>query len=293
MTGQIHKYSNGSVDNPIFSILIPSWNNLGFLKLCIASIQQHSRFQHQIIVIANEGRDGTLEWLKASGLDFIHAAENIGICFGLNACRSLIRADHIVYFNDDMYALPDWDVPLWEEILKLDGTYFMLSATLIEPMNTGNPCVIVQDFGDTLEQFREAELLNGFRAIPFHDWLGSTWPPVATSLELWDLIGGMSIEFSPGMYSDPDLSMKAYVAGTRVFRGLAESRVYHFGSKTTGRTSKNNGRSMFLQKWHLSAADFMHETLQRGRAVDQAQIAGQIRKGGLPSRLKRMWDVFK
>ena len=49
----------------------------------------------------------------------------------------------------------------------------------------------------------------------------------------------------------------------------------------------------FLQKWHLSAADFMHETLQRGRAVDQAQIAGQIRKGGLRSRLKRMWDVFK
>ena len=27
---------------PLFSILIPSWNNLAFLKLCVASIRKNS-----------------------------------------------------------------------------------------------------------------------------------------------------------------------------------------------------------------------------------------------------------
>ena len=47
----------------VFSILIPSWNNLEYLKLCIASIKKNSRYKHQIIVHANEGSDGTWEYL--------------------------------------------------------------------------------------------------------------------------------------------------------------------------------------------------------------------------------------
>ena len=52
-----------------FSILIPTWNNLSFLKLCVESIRENSSLEHQIIVHINDGSDGTLEWVKAEGLD--------------------------------------------------------------------------------------------------------------------------------------------------------------------------------------------------------------------------------
>ena len=44
-----------------FSILIPTWNNLEFLKICIGSIRRNSTFDHQIIIHVNDGSDGTLE----------------------------------------------------------------------------------------------------------------------------------------------------------------------------------------------------------------------------------------
>ena len=50
--------------NRLFSIVILTWNNLAFLKLCIQSIQRNSYYNHQIIVHVNDGSDGTLEWIK-------------------------------------------------------------------------------------------------------------------------------------------------------------------------------------------------------------------------------------
>ena len=51
-------------ENLKFSIIIPTWNNLDFLKNIIESIRKNSKFQHQIIVHINDGSDGTLEWVK-------------------------------------------------------------------------------------------------------------------------------------------------------------------------------------------------------------------------------------
>ena len=102
----------------LFSILIPTWNNLDYLKLCINSINNNSRYKHQIIIHVNEGVDGTLNWLRKQKIDFSYSRENIGICFALNTASSMAACPYIVYFNDDMYACPDWDHYLYEEIKK-------------------------------------------------------------------------------------------------------------------------------------------------------------------------------
>jgi len=81
---------------------------------------------------------------------------------------------------------------------------------------------------------------------------------------LWDLVGGMSVEFSPGMYSDPDFSMKLWKSGVRLFKGVANSRVYHFGSKSTGRVKKNKGKETFINKWGVSPSTFTGKYLKRG-----------------------------
>jgi hypothetical protein len=132
-----------------------------------------------------------------------------------------------------MYLLPAWDQAFDHEISRIGHSAFMLSATMIEPTETGNACVLVRNFGTDLQSFDEKGLLETFSKLQKADWSGSTWPPLILPLDLWDLVGGMSIEFSPGMYSDPDLSMKLWLAGVRYFKGLGNSKVYHFGSKST------------------------------------------------------------
>lgn len=248
----------------MFSIIIPSWNNLAYLKLCIESIRKNSRYDHQVVVHVNDGSDGTLAYIKEQGLDYSHSLENIGICYAVNEATLLCKGDYIVYLNDDMYVCPDWDYYLQQEIEQIGHNSFMLSGTLIEPEDTGNACVIVHNYGDSLSSFDEAGLLTRYSGHDKEDWAGSAWPPTVVSKDMWLKVGGYSIEFSPGMSSDDDFAMKMWFAGCRIFKGIARSRVYHFQARSTQRIDKNDGRRQFLHKWGIKQSSFNKYYLRRG-----------------------------
>lgn len=274
------RHSTNPSENAVFSIVIPSWNNLVFLKTCVDSLQKNSRFKHQIIIHLNESNDGSREWVEQNNFDYSYSETNIGICYAMNMARTLATTDYLVYFNDDMYACPDWDFWLYEEVKKQESIFFFLSATMIEPRVTGNDCVIAPfDFGTHPDNFDEPALLENFDDAKKEDWQGTTWPPCVVPTMLWDMVGGYSIEFSPGMYSDPDFAMKLWQAGVRNFKGVGKSRVYHFMSKSTGKlTFKANGSRIFLNKWGVSAKVFARYYLQRG-TVWTGELDAPIQKG--------------
>ncbi len=258
-----------TLNTPVFSIFIPTWNNLSYLKLCIDSLRKHSILPHQIIVHINEGTDGTVAWVKSqTDLDFTLSTENIGVCYALNQCRTIARGDYFLYLNDDMYVCPGWDQYLFDEIKAIGHDAFFLSATAIEPFKTNNNCIIVQNFGTDPESFRQENLLTEFRDPVKEDWQGSTWPPNVVHKKTWDLVGGYSIEYSPGLYSDPDFSMKLWKAGIRLFKGIGKSRVYHFGGKSTTRIVKNKGYYTFISKWGMTAGTFAKKILRSGEPFD-------------------------
>ena len=254
-----------STPNARFSILIPTWNNLGFVKLCVDSIRRHSAFPHQIVLHINDGSDGTLEWARRENLDFTRSPANVGICYAVNLSRTLARTDYIVYMNDDMVVCPGWDLALWEEISALGHPNFFLSATMFEPMPTrSTPVIAPRHYGLTVETFDEARLLREFDKPEKADWSGATRPPNIVHKSLWDLVGGFSVEFSPGSYSDPDFSMKLWKAGVRHFRGIGRSRVYHFTSKSIERIQMNPGRKQFLRKWGITSSTLEKHLLRLG-----------------------------
>jgi len=264
--GNIQQSTFNKTVAPRFSILIPSWNNKAFLQLCIDSIQKNSALPHQIIVHVNDGKDGTLELLNELQVDHTRSEENIGVCYALNAAANLATTDILVYMNDDMYVCPDWDLAIVEEIKAIGHDRFFLASTMLEPKASGNPCVIAPfEMGTDPASFKEEELLKKFNGPKISDIQGTTWPPSVIHKRMWDLVGGMSVEFSPGMYSDPDLCMKLWLAGVRYFKGLSKSRVYHFQSATTLRIKKNDGKKQFLNKWKVSSSYFVNEILERGR----------------------------
>ncbi len=259
----INKVKGTFTDSCAFSILIPSWNNLPYLKLCVESIRKNSTFKNQIIVHINEGKDGSLEWIKQqSDIDYTFSEKNIGVCYALNGCRSLIRTSYVLFINDDMYVCPGWDKYLKEEIDQLNTEFFFLSSTAIEPTFSSN-CAIQKDYGQTVDTFKEKQLLNEFEGLSMSDWSGATWPPNVVHINIWDLVGGYSTEFSPGLYSDPDFSMKLWTAGVRLFKGVSKSRVYHFGSKSVKRVKKNPGYYRFIAKWGVTSST-LSQYLRRG-----------------------------
>lgn len=265
------------------------------LKLCIKSIECHSAVEHQVLIFVNDGGDGTLEWVRSSGYQYMHSEQNIGICWALNALRAKVETDYIVYVNDDMYLLPGWDTAYVRQIEALPNDLFFLSSTSIQPAKPNRETISCYDYGRTAEEFKEQELLRDFEKFEFRDWNAATWPVNIVSLRMWDLVGGYSVEYSPGMYSDPDFSAKLYMAGVRYFKGLSDSRVYHFVSSSTGRVARNRGARQFLNKWGFTSGNFMHHMLGRGRdftgpiEMDHRGFRGALRG----NRLKRLINTFK
>ena len=255
-------------EKPYFSILIPSWNNLAFLQLCIRSIRTHSVVPFELIVHLNEGKDGSLQWVKDQGdIAYSHSETNVGVCHAMNAMRTLARADYLLYINDDMYTLPGWDLLLKQEIEACPNEYFFISSTMIEP-RAQSSCSIEANYGTSMSTFEEARLLAEYQSFDKPDWQGATWPPNVVHKKLWDEVGGYSIEFTPGMYSDPDFSMKLWQAGVRLFKGLGQSRVYHFGSISVKRVKQNRGYYQYIRKWGMTSSTLSKYYLRRGERFD-------------------------
>lgn len=243
----------------MFSILIPSFNNLDYLKICLKSIKKNSKFNHQIIIHANIGSDGTLDFIKENNYDFTHTIYNSGICEGINKAAKLAIFDYYLYAHDDFYFCPNWDVVLLNEIKTIKHNKFYLSGTM---MNKGQ---IPFNCGDNSKNFDEIKFLQNYKRFNIYDFQGSTWAPTLVHKELWNQVGGFSEEFFPGSGSDPDFNMKLWNAGVRIFKGINDFKVYHFGSVVLRKKLKKDnlkqnygskGAKLFLLKWGISIKFF-------------------------------------
>jgi glycosyltransferase involved in cell wall biosynthesis len=244
----------------MYSIIIPTFNNLEYLKLCIKSIKINSKFEHQIIPHVNIGDDGSKNYVDSQNLDYTFTKYNAGICEGMNKAAKKAKFDYILYAHDDFYFCPGWDEELKKEVDIIGHNNFYLSGTMI-----GTTGVDSLNCGTNIDNFDEHKLLNNYQKLNFFDFQGSTWAPHLIHKDLWDKVGGFSEEFYPGTGSDPDLNMKLWNEGVRIFKGLSKCLVFHFGSVVTRRSSietniktesGNKGNKIFLLKWGMSIKFF-------------------------------------
>ncbi len=260
-----------------FSIVIPSWNNFNYLKICINSIKKNSNFDHDINIHINEGTDGSIDFVKSNDLKFNYSPKNIGLCSAANSAATLAETDYIIYSHDDMYFLPDWDLYLIEEVKKIKSNLYYFSGTAIGPIGSGLQHKPTKDFtkeefnnfdfncGLTHETFDEKKLLENYKKVEYFDHQGTHWAPHLIHKTLWNKIGGFSPEFNPGFASDTDLNMKLWDNGVRIFKGINNFRVYHFGSISLRKKpglKKNKGNKLFLAKWGISSDLFLNHYIK-------------------------------
>ena len=249
----------------MFSILIPTFNNLEYLKVCINSINKNSNFDHQIIVHVNEGSDGTIEYIKKNNLEYTFSNKNIGMPKGLNQSSKLAIYDYILISHDDFYYCPGWDVEFVNELKKIDHKKFYLSGTMV---GAGQ---VKFNAGETIDNFNEKKLLDNIEYIKTFNFQGTTKCPGLVHKDTWKHVGGWSEEFSPTGGDDTDFAMKLWCYDVRIFKGLGKSLAYHFGSITTRKKDKSlftylgsKGNKIFLLKWGVSINFFEKFYLKSG-----------------------------
>ena len=243
----------------MFSIIIPTFNNINYLKLCLESLKKNSKFRHEIIIHVNEGLDGSIKFLKDNNYKFSFSKKNKGVCVAFNEAVKLATNKYVVLGHDDMYFCPGWDICFENELKLIDKNEdFFLSGTMVQPFES----YINLDCGKTYLDFKEKKLLDELPKIKFDDFQGTHWQPSLVPIKTWNKVSGFSEEFSPGLGSDPDFNMKLWNLGVRLFKGLGNARVYHFSSISLRKKAWNKGSKTFLLKWGFSIKFFKKHYLK-------------------------------
>jgi len=250
----------------MFSILIPTYKNFEYLKICVNSLKKNSKYNNQILVHVNTEDLETENFLSKNKISFTKSEFNLGMSKSLNIASKFSTKDFIVISHDDFYYCPNWDGYLVNEIKKCKNSFFLYTGLMMGPNQPLN-C----DFGENFNNFEETNLLNQFNDLVHYDFTGSTKHPAVLKKELWDRVGGWSEEFYPTGGDDTDFLVKLWNIGVRDFKGVNKSRVYHFGSITTRKRndSHNNylgskANHIFLKKWGFSIKFFEKFYLRSG-----------------------------
>ena len=147
------------------SIIIPTLNNLNYLKITLNSIKKNSKFNHEIIVHVNENKDNTIDYLRNENIKHTYSEENLGLCKSVNLAVKKSNTDLILYSHDDMYFLPGWDTCLEKELINVPNNHFYFSGSMIQ----SNGAHYKLNCGENYENFNENFLLNNYQNINIKD----------------------------------------------------------------------------------------------------------------------------
>jgi glycosyltransferase involved in cell wall biosynthesis len=88
------------------SVVTPSYNQLGYLKRCCASVADQEEIDHEHIVICDGSTDGSADWLAANPSVISAVQENSGMYNALNNGFRRATGEIISHLNCDEQYLP-------------------------------------------------------------------------------------------------------------------------------------------------------------------------------------------
>lgn len=92
------------------SIIVVSWNSIGFLGECLGSVREQTYKDWEIIVVDNASEDGTKELVRRSfpEVRLITLSQNLGFARAGNLGLAESRGECLLFLNPDVRLERDW-----------------------------------------------------------------------------------------------------------------------------------------------------------------------------------------
>ena len=229
------------------SIIIVTCNNLGYLKLCISSVEKYTKTntsKYEIIFIDNGSTDGTKQYLNLNNLNvkakFIFNDENLGFTKACNQGIKVATGEYVIFLNDDTIVSENWDELLMNPFSQIPDIGFTGPVSNSVSGVQQVTCAYVQDFEYLKKtEFKDFEnyikthklqnkdkFINSFRLVGFC---------LCTKKEILNKIGEFDELFGSGGFDDDDICLRAIFAGYHNIV-VQECFIHHFGGVTLNQT---------------------------------------------------------
>jgi GT2 family glycosyltransferase/cyclopropane fatty-acyl-phospholipid synthase-like methyltransferase len=242
-------------DCRLTSIIILTYNQLEYTKVCIESIRKFTdKNKYEIIVVDNKSTDRTVEWLKEQDdLVVIYNEENKGFPAGCNQGIAIAKGDSILLLNNDVIVTPNW-------LYNLDKALWS-SSDIGAVGAVSNSCSYYQQIDVSYNDINEMlNFANAYNKSDEDYWSYRTKLIGFCMLikkEVLDEVGLLDEIFTPGNYEDDDISFRIISDGYKLLL-CKDTFIHHFGSVSFGKVSSEYNKILqtninkFKDKWNFN-----------------------------------------
>jgi len=271
------------------SIVVVTYNNLVFTRLCLASVLAHTPYpNYEIIIVDNASIDGTAPYLRQLAQQNAHVrvrfnTTNRGFAAANNQGIASATGDVLVLLNNDTIVTPGW-------LMRLTSHLKNPATGAVGPVTNrcGNEAEIETSYDSygTLLDFAQNH-------VPRHtgehfDIAMLAMFCMALRRDTYEQIGPLDERFGIGMFEDDDYAMRlraegyGLVCATDVF-------VHHFGEASFGELACRGkygplfhaNRQRFEEKWNRCWQP--HQRQQSSRYQDTIRQIQTIVREAIPS----------
>ena len=284
-------------ENPAVSVIVPNWNGMRFVGMCLDSLAHLHFKSFEVIVVDNGSMDGSREMIeeKYPWVRLVKLPYNKGFAIACNEGIKASNAEYIVLLNNDIEVTPDWLTELYEGMERhpecgMGTTKMMFLDNRDVFYNTGDLFHSWSAGGGRGQGEKDNGQYDQEEYV-----FGACAGAGIYRKELFQQIGLFDEDFFI-FAEDVDLNMRSQLQGFQAVY-LPKSKVYHIGTATVGLYSdryvylcKRNDILVFIKNYSLKMYFKYLYSIWKHQFTD---IKYFTYRGQGQVLLKSKWDALK
>lgn len=226
---------------PVVSIVIPVYNQIGYTYACLVSILEHTKDIPYEVIIADDVSTDATKVLDhfAEGLVISRNTVNQGFLKNCNQAAAKARGEFIFFLNNDTKVTEGW-LDWLLRLIRSDRSIGMVGSKLVYPdgrLQEAGGIIWSDGSGWNYGRLQDPDLPE-FNYVKDVDYMSGAAIMIRKSL--WDEIGGFDERYAPAYCEDSDLAFEVRKHGYRVVY-QPKSVVIHFEGVSNGTDVQGTG----------------------------------------------------